>query len=269
MSDSAGDIVKSEADFHDAWAESTPLEELFVREHFEAPTAPEFRFMLALMGDLNGKKVLDVGCGLGEASVYFALSGAQSIAADISSGMLEKAKALAKTHGTNIETCLLDGKTLSQPTSSIDIVFAANIVHHLQDRMPFYREAQRVLKPGGLYVAVDPLAYNPIINIYRRMAEGVRTVDEEPLTRKDFNEIRAVFPDAGHREFWFLSNLLFVKYWLIDRHHPSKVRYWKRRFDISTVGLWWFLPVAFLDSILLRIPGLSLLAWNTVVWGRK
>ena len=43
----------------------------------------------------------------------------------------------------------------------------------------------RALKPGGMFFSYDPLTYNPLINVYRRMATAVRTTDEAPLTVAD------------------------------------------------------------------------------------
>ncbi len=58
------------------WALTTPLDQILVHECFEAPTALENRFILGQMGPLRGKKILDIGAGLGESSVYFAMQGA-------------------------------------------------------------------------------------------------------------------------------------------------------------------------------------------------
>ena len=84
-------IHQREADFHDEWARSTDIRSISVREAFEAPTAMENRFLLARMGNLAGKRLLDVGAGLGESSVYFALLGAQVTTTDISPEMVETA----------------------------------------------------------------------------------------------------------------------------------------------------------------------------------
>ena len=42
------------------------------------------RHISKVLGDLNGKTLLDIGCGLGEASVYFAIRGAEVTSRDIS-----------------------------------------------------------------------------------------------------------------------------------------------------------------------------------------
>ena len=72
-----------EARFHNTWASETKLGDILVRESFEAPTAVENQFILQRMGDLRGKKLLDIGAGLGESSVYFALQGADVTTVDV------------------------------------------------------------------------------------------------------------------------------------------------------------------------------------------
>ena len=64
-----------EREFHDEWAKSEHPEEIKVLERNEAMTSPEMRFITKELGSLEGKKLLDLGCGLGEASVYFAMKG--------------------------------------------------------------------------------------------------------------------------------------------------------------------------------------------------
>ena len=92
-----GAFEREEA-FHDAWAQGTDLESIRVREAFESFTALENRHCLELMGPLEGRRVLDLGAGLGETSVYFALQGARVTAVDISPQMVLRASQLAAHH---------------------------------------------------------------------------------------------------------------------------------------------------------------------------
>ena len=101
------------------------------------------------------------------------------------------------------------------------------------------------------------------------MASQVRTIDEAPLTFQDVTLARKYFPDARHREFWILSLALFLKYYFVDRIHPNQQRYWKLIYKETPRRLWWWRPLAALDTALTRIPLIKRLAWNMVVWGRK
>jgi SAM-dependent methyltransferase len=262
-------VHEKEAAFHDRWAAGTPLEEIAVREAFEAPTAVENHFILSRMGPLRGVNLLDVGCGLGESAVYFAMQGAEVTAADLSPAMVKTASELARHHGVSIRGVVGPAESLDVPDDHFDLVYAANTLHHVADRRATLERIHRALRPGGRFFSWDPLAYNPVINVYRRMASEVRTADERPLTFADVTLARQVFADVGHREFWITSLALFLKYYLIDRVHPNAERYWKRIYQESRGSLWWWLPLRAVDRGLTRVPVLRGMAWNMVMWGRK
>jgi len=262
-------VQHREAAFHDAWANSTRLEDVLVRECFEAPTALENQFILGLMGPLTGKSLLDIGAGLGESSVYFALRGAHVTVVDISPQMVETAVRLGRHHGVDLQGIVSAGEELNLPAATYDIIYVANTIHHVQDRAKLFEQMSRALKPGGMFFSYDPLAYNPVINLYRRMATGVRTPDEAPLTTKDIKLARMYFQNVQHREFWILTLLLFMKYYVIDGIHPNADRYWKRILRETTDHLLWWMPLKYLDIVLTRTPLIRWLAWNVVIWGTK
>jgi SAM-dependent methyltransferase len=266
---SESSLHSREAQFHDAWASATDLQNILVRECFEAPTAVENRFILERMGDLRGKKLLDIGAGLGESSVYFALQGADVTTVDVSPQMVEKAVGLGAQFGVSLRGLVSDGESLDLPQATYDILYIANTIHHVQDRDALFAQMYRALKPGGRFFSYDPLAYNPVINIYRRMATEVRTPDESPLTTADLALAQKYFRRVGHREFWISTLLLFVKYYAVDRVNPNEDRYWKRILRETSHTLWWWMPLRATDKVLSRLPILRWLAWNIVMWGEK
>ena len=258
-----------EVEFHDDWASDTPADEILVREFFEAPTAVENQFILKRLGGLKGKKILDIGAGLGESSVYFALRGAHVTTVDISPLMVKKAVELGKKFGVELQGVISGGEDIQVLEDEFDIIYLANTIHHVHDRARLFEQISRALKPGGIFFSYDPLAYNPLINIYRGIATKVRTVDEAPLTLADIRLAKKYFRGVGHREFWISTLALFVKYFLIDRIHPNQDRYWKRMLREKEESLRWWTPLRALDSVLTRIPGVRWMAWNVVMWGYK
>lgn len=258
-----------EAMFHDAWASSTNLDDVLVRECFEAPTALENQFILRRMGALWGKRILDIGAGLGESSVYFALQGAQVTTTDISPLMVAKVLELAAKFTVQVEGIVSTAEALNVPENHFDFVYIANTIHHVADRGKLFSQIRRALKPGGRFFSYDPLAYNPAIKVYRRMATEVRTPDENPLTRADLKRARSYFCDVGHHEFWIATLVLFAKYYVLDRVHPNADRYWKRILKETPESLWWWKPLLLVDGVLSRVPGLRFWSWNMVMWGTK
>ena len=263
------ELLKSEEDFHDHWAEQINLDEVLVDEFFEASTCPENRHIISQLPPLKGKRTLELGCGAGEASVYMAKQGADAVAGDLSEGMLEVALALAKRHQVSIETLKSSAHSIPVGDERFDIVYAANLLHHV-DVERTLKESHRVLKPDGIFVSWDPLAHNPVINVYRMMATKVRTKNEHPLTMKDLELFEKIFSKVEFKMTWFLSLWIFLKFFLVDRIHPNSERYWKRIVTRhKEIGpLYKRLERA--DTRLLKtLPFLRRYCWNVVVVAKK
>jgi len=261
--------IRDEALFHDQWALSTGLDQRKVLECFEAPTAMENKFILRQMGPLQGKTLLDLGAGLGESSVYFALKGATVTAVDVSPEMVRTTVELGRHYNVEIEGIASPVEHLDIGTRQFDIVYVANTIHHVENRAALFDQINRALKPGGRFFSWDPIAYNPVIGVYRRMATEVRTVDESPLTTADLRLAKQHFKNVQHREFWISTLALFIKYYIFDRLHPNADRYWKRILGETPKTLGWWMPLRALDQIFTRLPLVRWLAWNMVMWGEK
>jgi len=264
------DVSAREQEFHDEWARSIDPRQVLVHESFTVSTAPEARWILQQLGDLTGKSILDLGSGAGEAAVHFATAGANVVATDISGGMLQVARAVAGLHETRIRVVVCSAEELPFAADSFDIVYAANLLHHVTlDRC--LDEVRRVLKLGGTAAFWDPSGvHNPVINVYRRMAKAVRTEDEHPISRKDMRRFSTRFGDVRTRHFWLLSLLVFAKYYFVDGVHPSADRYWKRILMHEDDIRWLYKPLTILDGVILRIaPCLRWLCWNVAIVARK
>ena len=149
------------------------------------------------------------------------------VASDISSEFLELVRRVASLHGVHVQTHQGDADRLDFPADTFDVVYAGNLLHHV-DLDQTLEQIHRVLKPGGRVVTWDPLRHNPAINVYRRMAMDVRTVDERPLAIGDVHRFARWFTDVRYECFWFFTLWIFVRFFLIERVHPSQERYWKK-----------------------------------------
>lgn len=106
--------------------------------------------VLALMGDVAGKRVLDAGCGAGAHAAALLRRGAQVIGLDSSAGLLRIARARLGDAATLDLADLAD--PLPLPDGQVDAVLAALVMHYLEDWGPTLREFHRVLRPGGRFV---------------------------------------------------------------------------------------------------------------------
>ena len=262
-----GARLRAEEAFHDRWAaeEGGTID---VRAVNEACTSPEMRHIRALLGPLRGKRLLDVGCGLGEASVYFALEGAQVTAMDLSQGMLDATSRLARANGVAVAT----HKAAAEQTglaanAQFDIVYAGNLLHHV-DIAATVRRLKPHLAPGGVFVSWDPVAYNPAIKVYRHIATRVRTPDEHPITRADLRLIEREFGSVQTRFFWLTTLSIFMLMALRGRS-PNRERYWKAVVAESERWRPLYAPLSRVDEWLLRLfPPLRWWCWNVVVTAR-
>ena len=260
---------KREQDFHDGMAESINLDTLLVRESFESPTAIENRYAFSVMHPIQGKKILDLGCGAGETSVYFAIKGADVSACDISAGFLGLAENLSKKHGVSLKLAQCAAEFLPWPDNQFDFVFGNGVLHHV-DLEASCKEIYRVLRPRGKAVFIEPLPYNPVINIYRKMAKDVRTEDERPLTLTQIHSLKKIYSKVEHQEFWLFSLYLFIHFFLVKRWHPSKVRYWKKVIEVGPEFSGLFSKLQDLDHFAMKwLPFLRPLCWNTVIVAEK
>jgi SAM-dependent methyltransferase/transcriptional regulator with XRE-family HTH domain len=105
--------------------------------------------------ELIGKDcvVLDLGCGLGAASIPLAMYGAKVIAADISQTMLSAAadRIHAKQLHGSITLVRMNGYNLKLADNCVDAVVAIDMLHQVDDPEIVIKEILRVLKPNSVF----------------------------------------------------------------------------------------------------------------------
>ena len=94
------------------------------------------------------KRAIDLGCGTGLAAAGFAKEVDHFIGIDLSSGMIEKAKATGLYAELEVND-MLEGLRV-RPDSSADLVLAADAMVYVPDLVPVLAEIRRVLAAGGL-----------------------------------------------------------------------------------------------------------------------
>jgi SAM-dependent methyltransferase len=171
----------------------------------EAWIAPAFD----ALGSVVGKRVLDLGCGHGMASVVLARRGARVVACDLSAGYVREAQRRADGNGVPIGLLVCDAERLPFADGSFECIWGNAILHHLDLRRAAL-ELRRVLTPGGAAVFCEPWGENRWLNWARRglpYPGKARTDDEAPLCRRDLGLLREAFPRLDVRGYQLLSML--------------------------------------------------------------
>jgi ubiquinone/menaquinone biosynthesis C-methylase UbiE len=94
----------------------------------------------------RASRVLEVGCGTGNYIVAVeASAGSSCWGIDPSGEMLSK----AREQSGRIRFQLGQAERLDFPDDSLDLVFSVDVIHHVGDRLAYFRQARRVLRAGG------------------------------------------------------------------------------------------------------------------------
>ena len=107
--------------------------------------------------DLKGKRVLDVGCGIGMYSQAFFNEGADVFGIDIDKENIQKAKKLMP----GISFLVDESENLPFENNFFDIVFLHEVLEHVKDDKKTISECFRVLKPGGKIIIFSPNRFFP------------------------------------------------------------------------------------------------------------
>lgn len=106
-----------------------------------------------LLGEVRGRRVLEVGCGSAPCSRWLAARGAQVAGFDVSAGMLRHARLADEETGMTLPLVQADVCALPFKAASFDIAFAAfGAIPFVADSALAMREVARILKPGGRWV---------------------------------------------------------------------------------------------------------------------
>jgi len=116
----------------------------------------ERRLILDLAGPLQGRAVLDVGCGDGALTRAVSEAGAfPVVGCDVDSRMVVRAAALAAENAASISYAMARAEMLPFRPSSFDIITIITVLTFVPEPQTALREMARVLRPGGRIVIGD------------------------------------------------------------------------------------------------------------------
>jgi 2-polyprenyl-3-methyl-5-hydroxy-6-metoxy-1,4-benzoquinol methylase len=174
--------------------------------HNEFPA--EYRFIE--LGSLQGKRVLDIGCGDGRSTVLLALLGAEVTGIDISPDAIEVAKERAIANNTSSRTTFICSplEIAQIDDGSFDVIWCDAFLHHvIPDLEQILITMKRWLVSGGSIVITEPVSLSKTFRALRLalLPAPDATPDERPLEPSELALISRIFPHSKARYFGFLS----------------------------------------------------------------
>jgi SAM-dependent methyltransferase len=122
------------------------FDEVEARKYFVEPHIPIF----AQFERWRGKRVLEIGCGIGTDTINFARAGAKVTAIDLSERSLDIASQRAKLYGLNINFYHGSAEELSSiiPVQPYDLIYSFGVIHHTPHPQRVIEQFCRYCLPG-------------------------------------------------------------------------------------------------------------------------
>jgi len=149
------------------------FDEVEARKYFVEPHIPGF----AQFDRWAGKRVLEIGCGIGTDTINFARAGATVTAVDVSPRSIEIAQARAVTYGLQDRITFVSGNAEALPEligpAEFDLIYSFGVIHHTPHVEQVVAHISRYLAPGG---TVKLMVYHrrswKVLGIFLRSGRG-------------------------------------------------------------------------------------------------
>jgi 2-polyprenyl-3-methyl-5-hydroxy-6-metoxy-1,4-benzoquinol methylase len=126
---------------------------------------------------LVGKRVLEIGCGLGAHAQLLSEAGCQLTCIDLTEKAVENTSRRLALNGLRADIRRMDAEQMDFPDGEFDFVWSWGVIHHSADTERIIRHVYRVLKPGGEF---------RLMVYYRRSLSGLYCIIRGFLTGKFF-----------------------------------------------------------------------------------
>jgi len=127
------------------------FDEVEARKYFVEPHIPLF----AEFPRWRGKKVLEIGCGIGTDTINFARAGAKVTAVDLSDESLRLARQRAEVFGLEAQIAFIqaNAESLSDyvPVEPYDLVYSFGVIHHTPHPEKVISQIRRYMRQGSLF----------------------------------------------------------------------------------------------------------------------
>jgi SAM-dependent methyltransferase len=144
--------------------------------------------------EMRGKRVLDVGCGVGDLSLLMAHAGAEVIGVELDPQKVESATKVAKKwHFDNVRFIAGDVTKIEHMSlGQFDVIFCIALLEHIKDDAGLLRQIHGLLRPEGFFVLEVPSAL-------RKTIPEVEAEDGHARPGYVFEDVPAFLEKAGIR----------------------------------------------------------------------
>ena len=167
-----------------------------------------------------GARVLEIGCGTGQMSLYLASAGRRVIGADMTRASLQLGAAAARRFGvTGVQFVETDLQRPGLRKGAFDVVYTSGVLHHTPDPRRSFETILPLLAPGGIIVLG---LYNAFARLPLRLRRviarlsGYRWIPFDPVLRDRRNE-------PARRQAWLRDQYRHPEE---HRHTAAEVRGW-------------------------------------------
>jgi len=146
-----------------------------------------------------GKRVLEVGCGLGLDLMRFARGGANVTGVELSSQAIDLARQYFNGEQMPVRLEVMDGANLDFPDAKFDVAYVHGVLPYAADAAAIVRECHRVLAPGGIGIFMNYNSRSWLSFLSRYTGVGLEHDDApefRPRTRREFSELLAPFENV-------------------------------------------------------------------------
>ena len=170
-----------------------------VEANQDIPIYPWHQTVLKLLPDLNGKRVLEIGCGRGD---FAHLLGAQHpsariLATDFSRSAIETAQSKLRS-GSNVVFHLADAQALPFDDASFDYVISCECLEHVEKPAQMLSEVARCLTKNGGFIFTTENYFNGMILAWIKSW----------ITGEPFNSGSGVQPRENFFVFWKIREMI-------------------------------------------------------------
>ena len=147
----------------------------YLRRHYASQTAEA----QALIG--RGTRVLEIGCGCGTESLWFALRGASVIGIDLDQRRLhvarERHRHMREILGLTVDARFMETNLFDlEDTAGFDLIWMEQAFHHVEPRSEVPSVLSDLLRPGGHVVISEANGWNPALQLMLLRRRGLQTV---------------------------------------------------------------------------------------------